>query len=77
MNQIEQAKRIEKLERQVMLLKAATDHDAMAIDKLQERIVKLERRVASLAAEAVPNLSIASVEQRERIERLEAALGLE
>ena len=40
-----------------------------------KRIEKLERQVARLAAEAIPNLSVASVEQRERIEKLEIGIA--
>jgi hypothetical protein len=54
MNQSEQAKRIEKLERQVMLLRSETGHNAAAIIKLRERIEKLEAALAKwLMKEAV------------------------
>ena len=84
MNQTEQVTSITPLEaaaKAIFSLQKQVAEQAERIEKLwdtviehAEHIEKLERRVASLAAEAVPNLSVASVELKERIERLEAAL---
>jgi len=63
MNQTEQTKRIEKLERQVMLLRSATGHDAAAIIKL--------RGVDTEYGERIKSLWEIVIEHAEHIEQLE------